>query len=257
MRAFVKHAFSLAAAGVLLLGAPPCVFAQTDVTVLVPNPFRRSLDKLVPDFERATGHTVAVTYGKGMGTRQQVVDGETFDVFIVLAPYPDVLASGNVDPDSETLLASLTLALGVKKGAPKPDISTPEALRQTLLAADTIAYVDPTIGSDGFATRNALQTLGVIDLIQSKSTFGPFARVTGDLVATGKAELCMFYLNEMASPDLDVVGRLPKEVAPPVQVVAFVSTDARNASAARSLVDYLSSAEADASYEEDGLEPAR
>jgi ABC-type molybdate transport system substrate-binding protein len=67
----------------------------------------------------------------------------------------------------------------------------------------------------------------------------------------------MFYLNEMASPDLDVVGRLPKEVAPPVQVVAFVSTDARNASAARSLVDYLSSAEADASYEEDGLEPAR
>lgn len=254
---FVKYLFSLVAAAALLLGISSSARAQTEVTLLAPNPFRGSLDKLAPGFGSKTGYKLKLTYGRGLGTRRQVARGEIFDVSILLPPYPEALASGNIDPKSATTLASLTLALAVKKGAPKPDISTPKALKQTLLAARTVAFVDPTIGSDGFATRDALRKLGVIDLIDSKIKLAATANLVGDFVAKGEADLCIFYLNEMGNPGLDVVGRLPKQLAAPVKVVAFISTHVKDAKAARSLVDYLSSPEAEAFYKKGGLEPAR
>ena len=253
----MKYLFRLMAAGALVLGVASSAHAQAEVTLLVPYPFWRSLDTLIEGFESTTGYELSVTRGGGLGTRRQVSRGEIFDVSILLPPYPEALASGNIDPESATTLASLTLALGVKKGAPRPDISTPDALRQTLLAAESIALVDPSIGSDGSATREALQKLGVIDLIDSKITFARFARLTGELVVTGEADVCIFYLNEMGDPSLDAVGLLPKEFATPVKVVAFISTQVRDARAARALIDYLSSPDAQALYEKDGLEPAR
>jgi molybdate transport system substrate-binding protein len=253
----VKYLFSLVAVGALVLGISPRAHAQTEVTLLVPNPIRRSIDKLVPGFESKTGYKLKVTYGKGLGTREQVARGEMFDVSLLLPPYPEALASGNIDPKSATTLASLTLALGVKKGAPKPDISTPKALKQTLLAAKTIAVVDPTIGSDGFATRQALEKLGVFDLIGPKTKLSATSNVVGDSVSKGEADLCIYYLNEMGNPGIDVVGRLPKQLATPVKVVAFISTHVKDAKTAKALVDYLSSPDAEASYKKDGLEPAR
>ena len=252
----MKYLFSLAAVAALLFGISSSACAQTQVTLLVPNPFRGSLDKVVPGFESKTGYKVKVTYGRGMGTREQVARGEMFDVSILLPPYPEALASGNIDTKSATTLASLTLALGVKKGAPKPDISTTAAFKQALLAAKTIAYVDPMIGSDGFATRDALQKLGVVDLIGSKTKLGANAGVVANFVIKGQAEVCIFYLNEMANPGLDIVGRLPKQFATPVKVVAFISTHVADAKAAKSLVNYLASPEAEADYKKDGLEPA-
>ncbi len=131
----VKYLLSLIAVGALLLGISSSACAQTEVSLLVPNPFRGSLDKLVPGFESKTGYKVTVTHGRGLGTREQVARGEMFDVSILLPPYPEALASGNIDPQSATTLARLTLAVGVKKGAPQPDISTAGALKQALLAA--------------------------------------------------------------------------------------------------------------------------
>jgi molybdate transport system substrate-binding protein len=252
----VKTLFSLLAAGALLLGISTSAHAQTEVTLLAPNPIRRTLDKVVAGFEPKTGYKLKLTLGRGLGTRRQVARGEMFDVSILLPPFPEALASGNIDPKSATTLASLTLALGVKKGAPKPDISTPKALKQTLLAAKTIAFVDPTVGSDGFATREALEKLGVIDLIDSKIKLGATSNAVGDFVAKGEADLCIFYVNEMNSPDLEVIGLLPKQFAIPVKVVAFISTHVKDAKAAKALVDYLSSPEVEAIYQKDGLVPA-
>ena len=251
----MKRVFSWAAVCVLLLGISPSVHGQTEVTLLAPNPVRRTIDKLIAGFESKTGYKLKVTYGKGLGTRRQVARGEIFDVSILLPPYPEALASGNIDSKSAKTLASLTLGLAVKKGAPKPDISTPKAVRQTLLAAKTIAFVDPTSGSDGFATRDALQKLGVIDLIDSKIQLAPTASATAKSVAAGEADVCIFYFNEMVNPDIDAVGRLPKQFAVPVKVVAFISTHVHDANAAKALVDYLSSPDAEAIYEKDGLEP--
>jgi molybdate transport system substrate-binding protein len=180
-----------------------------------------------------------------------------FDVFIILPPYPEALASGNIDPKSATTLASLTLSLGVKKGAPKPDISTPKALKQALLAAKTVAFVDPTMGSDGAATGEALHKLGVWDQIASKAKMAPNSGVVGNTVAKGDAEICIYWLNEMTNPGVDVVGRLPKQISTPLKGVAFISTHVKDAKGAKTLVGYLSSPDAEASYKKDGMLPGR
>ena len=253
----MKYLFSLLASVALFLGISTKASAQSEVTLLAPNPIRRSIDKVAPGFEPKTGYKLKVTYGKGLGTRRQVAQGEFFDVSILLPPYPEALASGNIDPKSATTLGSLTLALGVKKGAPKPDISTPKAFKETLLAAKTVAFVDPSVGSDGFATREALEKAGVIDLIDSKIKFSATANLVGGSVAKAEADVCIYYFNEMTNPGVDVVGRLPKQVSPPVKVVVFISTHTKDAKAAKALVDFLTSPDAEASYEKDGLLPAR
>ena len=251
----MKRVFFLAAVVAALLpgGASPAL-AQTEVSLLVPNPFRRTLDKVAGGFEPKTGYKLNVTVGRGMGTREQIARGEMFDVSILLPPYPEALASGNIDPKSATVLAQLVLAVGVKKGAARPDVSSAEALTRTLLAARTIAIVDPNIGSDGAATRAALQKLGVLDQISAKAKIVANAGVVGQLMAKDEAEICIFWRNEMAeNPNVDVVATLPAEFAPPTDVVAFISTRARDAVAAKALVDFLASLESEAVYEKDGL----
>ena len=240
----------------LLLGISSSARAQSEVTLLAPNPFRGALNKVVPGFDSKTGYKLKLTYGRGLGTKEQVARGEMFDVSIILPPYPEALASGNIDRKSATTLASLTLALGVKKGAPKPDISTPKALKQALLAAKTVAFVDPTMGSDGATTRAALQKLGVYDQIASKAKMFPNAGGVGNAVAKDEAEICIYWLNEMTNPGVDVVGRLPRQISTPLKVVAFISTHVKDAKGAKALVAYLSSPDAEASYKKDGLEPA-
>jgi molybdate transport system substrate-binding protein len=252
----VKSLLSLAAVIAVLLGISPNARAQTEVTLLAPNPFRRTLDKVVSGFGTKTGYKLKLTLGRGLGTKEQIARGEMFDVSILLPPYPEALASGNIDPKSATTLAKMDLALGVKKGAPKPDVSTVAALKKTLLAAGTIAYVDPTVGSDGAATKEALEKLGVLDQIASKTKIARTASASAKLVGMDQADLCIFYLNEMKpNPDVDVVAALPKQYAIPTPLVAFISTHVSDAKAAKALVDYLASPDVEAVYQSDGLEP--
>ena len=240
----------------LMPGGASITLAQTEVSLLAPNPFRGTLNKVAGGFEPKTGYKLNITLGRGMGTRQQIARGEMFDVSILLPPYPEALASGNIDPKSATVLAKLVLAVGVKKGAAKPDVSSAEALKRTLRAAKTIAYVDPDIGSDGAATRAALQKLGVLDQISGKTKMVPTAGAVAELVGKDEAEICIFYRNEMReNPNVDVVGTLPAEFAPPTNIVAFISTHARDAKAAKALVDDLASRQSEAVYEQDGLVP--
>src|SRR5262249_49494268 len=110
----------------LALSAPPAVLAD-EVTLIAPGGMRCAVDRMTPEFERRTGHSVKATIGSGGGTHQQVVRGELFDVPIVQPPYQDVLASGNVVASSETPLATVPLVVVIRKGSPKPDISTADA----------------------------------------------------------------------------------------------------------------------------------
>jgi len=252
----LKYLLSFVAVGTFLLGISSRAHAQTEVTLLAPNPVRSAITKVAPGFEPKSGYKLKVTYGRGLGTRDQAAKGDPFDVFIILPPYPEALASGNVDPKSATTLASLTLALGVKKGAPKPDISSPKALKQALLAAKTIAFVDPPQGSDGTTTKTALEKLGVYDAITPKAKLFPNSGNVGNTIAKGDADICIYWLNEMTNPGVDVVGRLPKQILSPLKVVAVISTHAKDPKAAKALVAYLSSPEAETMYKEDGLLPA-
>src|ERR1700674_48320 len=113
----------------LVLFNPSNIRAQ-EVTLIAPGGMRCPLDKMQPDFEKAIGHPVKATVGSGGATHKQVVGGEPFDVPIVQPPYQDVIASGNVVASTETPLATVAMMVVVKKGNPRPDISTPDAVKK-------------------------------------------------------------------------------------------------------------------------------
>ena len=125
----------------LALSAASAALAD-EVTLIAPGGMRCAVDRMTPEFERKTGHTIKATIGSGGATHQQVVRGELFDVPIVQPPYQDVLASGNVVASSETPLATVPLVVVVRKGSPKPDISTTDAVRRMLLSAKSLSYPD-------------------------------------------------------------------------------------------------------------------
>ena len=251
----MKHLRSSVITVALALGGSTIACAQQEIAFLTPQPLKASLDKLIPGFESKTGYKVKMTVGSGLGTKQQVARGEAFDVPVILPPYQEALASGNVVASSATTLASLIMAVGVRKGAPRPDISTPEAVKRMLLAAKSISYVDPMIGSAGLPVVEMLKKLGLAEQLQPRIKIGMTGGVVQNLVAKGEAEICLLYLSDIRNPGIDVVGPVPQQIASPTNLVGFVSTRAKDPAAAKALLDYLSSPQAETVYKAEGMQP--
>ena len=240
----MKHPGLLLAVLGLMLGVAPGARAQTEITLLSPNPIETTINKLVADFQAKSGIKVTIIYGTGVSTRKDVAAGKAQDVSLLFSPFPEALRTGNVIPNSATVIARMRLAIAVRKGAPKPDISTPDAVRRTLLNAKSIVSVDPEQGSVGGAALLALNKLGITEELKPRIRWVPTGGVVQDSVAKGEYELALGpYLSDMRNPGLDVVGALSPDAAPPVDVTGFISTNTRNAQAARALLDYLSSPE--------------
>src|SRR5712672_1808681 len=146
-RQHMKHLFSAALTMILVLGLSYTAAAQTEVTVIGPGGVRAAVEKLIPGFEAKTGYKVKSTYGSGGGTHAQVVKGDIFDVVIVQPPFQDVIASGNVMKDTEKELAAVPVGVAVKKGAPRPDISSAAAVKKMLLDAKSVSYPNPSGGA--------------------------------------------------------------------------------------------------------------
>ena len=254
----MKYLFPSAAA-VLLLAIPHSARAQgTEVTLIAPGGIRAAVEQLIPGFESKTGYKVKATFGSGGGTHKQVVNGESFDVPIVQPPYQDVLASGNVVASSETPLASVAIGVAVKKGTPKPDISTPEAVKRTLLAAKSISYPNPAGGAAaGVSFDETLKKLGISEQMQPKIKRAQGGAGAMVMAANGEVEVGLTFLSEMETPGIDIVGPLPREISTPTTLVGFVSTHAKDPAAAKALLAYLSSPAAAAVYKKQGMQPGR
>jgi molybdate transport system substrate-binding protein len=216
-----------------------------EIALLSPNPIKETIDRLVANYEAKTGNHVQVTYGTGVGTRDTVAKGGAKDVTLLFAPFDDAIRTGNVDRNSATVVARLRLAIAVKKGAPKPDISTAAAVRNTLRNAKTIASVDPDQGSVGGAVLLALNKMAITNEVRPKIKWMPGGGDVQKSVAMGESEIAFGpYLSDMRNPGLDIVGALPPEAATPVDITGFISTGAKDRAAAKSLIDYLRSADA-------------
>jgi molybdate transport system substrate-binding protein len=243
---------------VFLLGSCFSLHAQTQLTLLAPNPITEPLDKLVASFQAKTGIQVKITYGTGVSTKKTVESGGALDVTLLFAPFPEALQTGNIVAGSATVVARLRLGLGVKKGAPKPDISTAAAVKRTLLNAKSIMAIDPTQGSAGGVAVAAIEKLGLTEELKSKVTWARNAGLVQDSVAKGEAEIALGpYFSEMRNPGLDVVGALPPDASTPVDITGFLSTSVKEASAAKALLDYLKGPEAARVWEEAKVFPVR
>ena len=253
----MRYLFSSAVA-VLVLGNPYSARAQTEVTLIAPGGIRAAIEQLIPGFESKTGYKVKATFGSGGGTHKQVVVGEAFDVPIVQPPYQDVIGSGNVVAASETPLANVSIGVAVKKGAPKPDISSPEAVKLMLLAAKSISYPDGARGAAaGVSFDQTLKQLGISDQMQPKIKRAQGGAGAMAMAAKGEVEVGLTFLSEMETPGIDIVGPLPREISTPTFLVGFVSSHAKDPAAAKALLAYLSSPAAAMVYKKQGMQPGR
>jgi molybdate transport system substrate-binding protein len=254
----LKHLISVIILVALALGISTKARAQSEITLLSPNPIQTTIDKLVADFEVKTGIHVKVTYGTGVSTRNTVASGQALDVSLLFEPFPEALKTGNIVPSSATVIARLRLAIAVQKGAPKPDISTAEAVKRTLLNAKSIISVDPEQGSVGGAVLMALDKLGITEQVKSKIKWVQGGGVVQDSVAKGESEIALGpYLSDMRNPGLDVVGPLPPEASTPVDITGFLSTSVKDTKSAKALLDYLSSREVAPVYNAAKIFPVR
>ncbi len=241
-----------------VLGGSYSVRAQSEVTLIAPGGIRAALEQLIPVYERKSGQKVKATFGSGLGTKKQVASGEAFDVPIVQPPYPEVIASGNVVPASETPLASVAVGVAVRKGAPKPDISTPEAVKRMLLAAKSVSYPNPSGGAAaGVSFDETLKKLGIATQVEAKLKRAQGGAGAMVLVAKGEAEIGLTFASEMEDPGIDVVGTLPREISPPTTLVGFVSSHAKDPVAAKALLVFLSSPAAAEAYKSQRMQPGR
>ncbi len=229
-----------------------------EVSLIAPGGIRAPIQKMIPDFERRTGHKVNATFGSGNGTRQQVMKGEVFDVSIVQPPLGDVNATGNVVTASETALATVAVAVAVRKGAAKPDVSTAEAVKKMLLAAKTISYPDGARGAAAGVSFDAtLAQLGIADAMKPKIVRAQGGAGAMELVAKGEVDIGLTFLSEIQDPGVEVVGILPRAISEPTGLVGYIHSKAKWPAAAQALLTYLSSPEAAKVYLEMGMQPGR
>jgi molybdate transport system substrate-binding protein len=253
----LRYPLSIAVMVVLALGISSSACAQTEITLLSPDPIKATIEKLVSDFEAKTGTQVKITYGTGVSTRKTVASGQALDVSLLFAPFPEALKTGNIVPSSATVIARLRLALAVQKGAPKPDISTPAAVKRTLLDAKSIISVDPTQGSVGGVALLTLDKLGITDQVKPKIKWVQNGGLVQESVAKGETEIALGpYVSDMRNPGLDVVGPLPPDASTPVDITGFLSTSVKDPKAAKALLDYLSSHDVAPVYEAAKIFPA-
>jgi len=241
----------------LIALAPFDAHAQSEITLISPGSVQPSMEQLIAAFEAKTGHKVKATFASGGITRQQVIRGEEFDVIVLQPPYSEVLASGNVAESTAKPLASVALGVAARKGAPKPDISTPEAVKRTLLAAKGVAYPDEPGGASGIAFVKMLQTLRIYDQMQPKLKHGHNGAATMDFVLNGEADYGITFMSGLNRPGLEAIGPLPKELVPPTAYVGFLHAHAKDPALGQSLLQFLTSPEAAQAWTSRGFQTGR
>jgi len=188
------------------------------------------------EFERSTGHKLSVTTGFSPSFTKRIREGETFDLVFAPAPAIDALIKdGFVIADSRTPMAKSDAGVEVRAGAPKPDIATVEAFKQTLLNARSIAYL-PMAG-----VPQLIERLGLTEALKSKSVI-PNADIVSELVAKGEVELGIIVVTQiLTTPGVELVGPLPPDLRITSSFVGGISSRAKAADAARDLIAFLKS----------------
>ena len=242
----------------LALGHASSTLAD-EVTLVAPGGIRAAIVKLIPAFEQKTGHKVVATFGSGLGTKQQVVRGEPFDVPIVQPPYRDVVASGNVIADSARPLATVAVGVAVRTGAAKPDISTADAVRRMLRAAKFISYPNAASGAAaGVSFNETLERLGMTEEMKPKIKIAQGGAGAMAALAKGEVDIGLTFISEIITePGVELVGALPRDISTPTALVGFLSAHARAPEAAKALLAFLSSPDAAPVYKACGMEPGR
>jgi len=230
-----------------------------EVRVMISGGLTAAYKELVPEFERLTGNKVLTAYGPSMGTTVNAIPvrlerGEAADVLIMVGyALDDLVKNGKATADSKVDLVKSPIAVAVKSGTPKPDISTPDALKRALLAVKTIAYSDSASGV--YVSTEMFEKLGIADAMKDKARKIP-ATPVGEIVARGDAEIGFQQVSELLPVSgIDIVGQLPPELQKITVFSAGIASASREPDAGRALIKFLASPAASAAIIKSGMEP--
>lgn len=229
-----------------------------EIKVLTAGAFKQVLLALVPEFEKQSGHKVTVDNDTAGSLKKRIEGGEAFDVAVITPVVVDDLASkGKIVGGSKVNLATVGVGVVVKEGAPKPDVSTVEAFKKALLAAKSVAYIDPASGgSSGIYIDKLLERLGIADQVRAKAKLKKGGHVA-DLIVSGEAELGLHQISEIVPvKGAALVGPLPREIQNITTYAAGLSSATKNKDAAQGLIKMLSGPTAAAVLKSKGMDPA-
>jgi molybdate transport system substrate-binding protein len=253
-----KH-FALTAVLVLASLSASTVRAA-EIKVVTSGAFTAAYLKLAPQYERATHNKLVTEFGPSMGTTHNAIPvrlerGEAIDVVIMAAPaLADLIKQGKVRADSRVDLVQSKIGMAVKSGAPRPDISTVDALKRTLLAAKSIGYSDSASGV--YLSTVLFPKLGIADQIRGKARRIE-ADPVGGVVAKGEVEIGFQQISELRPvKGIDIVGALPPGAQHITVFAAGIPSTATNPEAAKALIRWLASPAAYPAIMASGLEPA-
>jgi len=226
---------------VLLLATVSCVEAA-EIKVLSAGAMKAMVSELGAEFTRETGHTLAMTSGTVGQLRDKLLAGEAADVVVMSDTAIDqLIGQGHLVRGSRVDIARTGIGVAVRDGAPKPDIATSEAFKQALLAAKSIAYVDPASGAtSGIYFASLLQRLGIADAVKGKTVLRQGGGYVAELVARGEAELAVHQISEIVPvKGATLVGPLPRELQKLTVYSAALPTRANATEPAKAFVEFM------------------
>ncbi len=247
MKSVTAAAAGLAA--MLTFGAPA---SAAEITALVSNALKTTLQELAPQFEKATEHKLKITFGSTDPLKTRIEKGEAVDFALFgEGAIDELVKQGKLVAATRAVVARSGLGVAIRKGAPRPDLSTTEAFKNTLLAAKSISYNER--GLTGNYLKVLFQRLGIADAVKAKFKDGSGA----ELVGKGETEIGLTQASEVALvAGVELGGTLPPEIQNYTVFPAAVTASTKEPDAAKALLKFLATPEAARLMKAKGLEPA-
>ena len=239
--------------GILAMIAATSLHAA-ELKVIAGGSMTALLKELAPPFEKATGHTLTIHFDSTPNIIARVNSGTPFDVVVVpVDVFKDAAAKARFAPGPTIDIARVGYGIAVRAGVPKPDVSTPDALKKALLAAPSIAFV-PASAAGAYVTR-VFERLGIGEEMKAKTKVQAGPPQIAPAVAKGEAELGVFLTNVLIAPGVELAGSFPAELQQELVFSSAIAADTSQADAAKALIDYLKSPAAVATIKTGGMTP--
>ena len=247
------------AGGFLCLTTQPAAAQNTSrndaLRVLVSNGMKGTMEELQPQCEKAAGRSLAIQFGSTASLKKRIETGESFDVTIITTEaIGDLIKQGKLAGASRMDVGRSELGIGIRAGAPRPDIRTPEALKKTLKEAQSITF--PQDGASRGSIEKMFERMGIAADVKPRIILAPGSGPATESVAAGRAAMVITLFSEIVpTHGVEILGPLPGEYQSDIRFGAATSAASRNAEAAKALIAFLSGPKAAPVLKAKGIEP--
>jgi molybdate transport system substrate-binding protein len=233
---------------------PAAAAKAAELRVIAGGSITSLMKELGPQFEQASGHKLSIHFDSTPNIITRINSGTPFDLAIVpVDVFKDATAKAHFASGPTVDIARVGYGVAVRAGVEKPDVSTPDTLKKTLLDAASIAFV-PSSAAGAYVIK-VFERLGIADEMKAKTRAQAGPPQIAPAIANGEAELGVFLTNVLIAPGVQLAGPFPAELQQELVFTAAIATDTSEADAAKALIDYLRTPGAQAAIKASGMNP--